>query len=191
MKASTHCKDTTHNQIFGVQAYQESVLRKNPGIVIATPGRWIDDHLANAPTFDTNAATIEVMVLTLMALQPRIYMYSSRNKHTNYIFFYIYRNFMHLNFCFFSILILCTPRRFHFTNTHSPAHDTLQIFFLQQTHISAYTYPTPPPPPPYELINPNENKNYGIEHDSATRACKADKNFFLNYKFLNFELLNS
>ncbi|KAL7290677.1 hypothetical protein TKK_0015433 [Trichogramma kaykai] len=53
---------------------QESVLRKNPGIVIATPGRWIDDHLANAPTFDTNAATIEVMVLTLMALQPRIYM---------------------------------------------------------------------------------------------------------------------
>uniref|UniRef100_A0ABD2WBJ8 Uncharacterized protein n=1 Tax=Trichogramma kaykai TaxID=54128 RepID=A0ABD2WBJ8_9HYME len=78
LKASTHCKDTTHNQIFGVQAYQESVLRKNPGIVIATPGRWIDDHLANAPTFDTNAATIEVMVLTLMALQPRIYM-SKRN----------------------------------------------------------------------------------------------------------------
>ncbi|KAJ8681329.1 hypothetical protein QAD02_017116 [Eretmocerus hayati] len=39
---------------------QESVLRKNPDIVIATPGRLID-HLANAPSFSLD--TIEVLIL--------------------------------------------------------------------------------------------------------------------------------
>ncbi|XP_051174595.1 probable ATP-dependent RNA helicase DDX27 [Leptopilina boulardi] len=39
---------------------QESVLRKNPDIVIATPGRLID-HLANTPSFSLD--TIEVLIL--------------------------------------------------------------------------------------------------------------------------------
>jgi hypothetical protein len=39
---------------------QESVLRKNPDIVIATPGRLID-HLKNTPSFSLDS--IEVLVL--------------------------------------------------------------------------------------------------------------------------------
>ncbi|XP_023245376.1 probable ATP-dependent RNA helicase DDX27 [Copidosoma floridanum] len=39
---------------------QESVLRKNPDIIIATPGRLID-HLNNTPSFSLN--TIEILIL--------------------------------------------------------------------------------------------------------------------------------
>ena len=39
---------------------QEASLRKNPDIVIATPGRLVD-HLHNAPSF--SLATVEILVL--------------------------------------------------------------------------------------------------------------------------------
>lgn len=39
---------------------QEASLRKNPDIVIATPGRLVD-HLHNAPSF--NLSTVEILVL--------------------------------------------------------------------------------------------------------------------------------
>ena len=39
---------------------QEAVLRKNPDIVIATPGRLVD-HLHNTPSF--NLGTVEILVL--------------------------------------------------------------------------------------------------------------------------------
>ncbi|CAG9570830.1 unnamed protein product [Danaus chrysippus] len=40
--------------------YQESVLRRHPDVVIATPGRLID-HIRNTPSFDLNS--IEVLIL--------------------------------------------------------------------------------------------------------------------------------
>ena len=39
---------------------QEAMLRKNPDIIIATPGRLVD-HLHNAPSF--SLSTIEILVL--------------------------------------------------------------------------------------------------------------------------------
>lgn len=39
---------------------QETVMRKNPDIVIATPGRLID-HLKNTPSF--TLSTIEILIL--------------------------------------------------------------------------------------------------------------------------------
>ena len=39
---------------------QEAMLRKNPDVIIATPGRLVD-HLHNAPSF--SLSTIEILVL--------------------------------------------------------------------------------------------------------------------------------
>ena len=39
---------------------QEAMLRKQPDIIIATPGRLVD-HLHNAPSFNLN--TVEILVL--------------------------------------------------------------------------------------------------------------------------------
>ncbi len=39
---------------------QEAALRKNPDVVIATPGRLVD-HLHNAPSF--NLSTVEILIL--------------------------------------------------------------------------------------------------------------------------------
>ena len=39
---------------------QEAALRKNPDIVIATPGRLVD-HLHNAPSF--SLSTVEILIL--------------------------------------------------------------------------------------------------------------------------------
>ncbi len=39
---------------------QEAALRKNPDVVVATPGRLVD-HLHNAPSF--SLSTVEILVL--------------------------------------------------------------------------------------------------------------------------------
>ena len=65
---------------------QESMLRKNPDIVIATPGRLID-HIKNTPTFSLES--IEVLIL------------DEAGNLTIIISQYIYRVF--IKYCVFSL----------------------------------------------------------------------------------------
>jgi len=46
--------------VFITYHFQESILRKNPDVVIATPGRLLD-HLQNTPSF--SLSDLEVLVL--------------------------------------------------------------------------------------------------------------------------------